>query len=252
MGDEDWTDRGLRSLFSRPGVEPRTFPLPRVFIVSDVRLCREGLALSLASRQSVGVMGSASATEALQRVAMLRPDVVVLGAEVDPALDLPRRLRERAPGVKTIAIAASDSEQDLLAWAEAGASAYAGPDFSADDLVDVIYQVMRGELVCPPRLTALLFGRIASLSAGHVRESAGPALTQREREIVPLLEDGLSNKEIARRLRIGSATVKNHVHNILEKLQVRRRGEISARIRRPHDSGPAVVPATPAVERWPV
>jgi two-component system, NarL family, nitrate/nitrite response regulator NarL len=249
MGDDDWNDPGLRSLFSGPGVEPRTFHLPRVFIVSDVRLCREGLALSLASRQSVGVVGSASAAEALQRVALVQPDVVVLGAEVDPALDLPRRLRERAPGVKTIAIAASDAEQDLLAWAEAGASAYAGPDCSADDLVDIVHQVLRGELVCPPRLTALLFGRIAALSAGQVRESAGAALTQREREIVPLLEEGLSNKEIARRLTIGSATVKNHVHNILEKLQVSRRGEISARLRR--SRGRAAAAVQPTAERWP-
>jgi len=228
MNGEDRTDRGLRSLTSKPGLEPRTFALPRVFVVSDVRLCREGLALSLAGHESIRMVGSASAADAPQLVTLAQPDVVLLGAELDPALDLPRRLRERSPALKTIAIAASDAEQDLLAWAEAGASAYAGPDCSAEDLVHIVHQVLRGELICPPRLTALLFGRIATLSAGLAREPTGAALTQREREIVPLLEDGLSNKEIARRLRIGSATVKNHVHNILEKLHARRRSEAAA------------------------
>jgi len=215
---------------------------PRVFLISDVRLYREGLAQGLAACEGVSLVGSGSTTDTIDVIALAQPDVAVLGAELGPTLDLPRRLRERVPTLRTIAIAASTSEHDLLAWAEAGASAYAGPDCSLADLVAIVHQVVRGELVCPPRLTALLFSRVAALSAAQTREPAASNLTLREREIIPLLEEGLSNKEIARRLHIGSATVKNHVHNILEKLQVRRRGEIGARMRRPR--GAASPPRT--------
>jgi len=87
---------------------------------------------------------------------------------------------------------------------------------------------VRNELVCSPRIAALLFSRIAAIGS---ERSHGSALTRREHEIVSLMTQGLSNKEIARQLRIQNATVKNHIHSILGKLHVRRRGEVAARIR---------------------
>src|SRR5262249_39236172 len=122
---------------------------------------------------------------------------------------------------------------------EAGISAYLTRDSSAEKLVEVVHQSLRGEFACPPRITGLLFRRLASLSAAaHPHFSPGydadspPPLTLRERQIVPLIEQGLSNKEIARSLNIEAATIKNHVHNILRKMNLRRRGEIATQIRR--------------------
>jgi DNA-binding NarL/FixJ family response regulator len=99
-------------------------------------------------------------------------------------------------------------------------------------VVAAVHRAVRGELLCSPRTAALLFNRMAVLSPNRGIAAGDNMLTRREHEIITLVERGLSNKEIARLLRIGNATVKNHVHSILTKLQVRRRGEAAAQIRR--------------------
>jgi len=203
---------------------------PRILIVSGVRLCREGIALALGRTEAVDVLGAAAPFEAFACVAALAPDAVVLDSSLDDGLVLARRLREVASDAKIVAFAVSPIDRDVIAHAEAGMSAFVPRDGSIDDLLGAIQQAMRGEFACSPRLTALLLARIAALSTGQPAHEH--ALTQREKEIVLLVEQGLSNKEIARRLSVGTATVKNHVHNILEKLQVRRRGQAAARMRR--------------------
>jgi two-component system, NarL family, nitrate/nitrite response regulator NarL len=204
---------------------------PGIFILSGVRLYREGLVLTLGSNEAVEVLGAAAPPDAFARIAELRPEVVVLDSSLDDGLRLSRHLRETVPDVKIVAFAVSGIDQDVIAYAEAGISAFVQREGSPEDLVRAVHQALRGELVCSPRLTALLFSRVAALSAARALTLDGVALTQREKEIVPLVEQGLSNKEIARKLCIGAATIKNHVHNILEKLQVRRRGEVAARMR---------------------
>ena len=104
-------------------------------------------------------------------------------------------------------------------------------DASVDDLVDAIRKALRGEVICSARVTGLLFQRVAALSEATQAPSNMRPLTRRECEIAKLVNKGMSNKEIARSLRIASATVKNHVHNILEKLQVSRRGAAAAILR---------------------
>ncbi|HEX7241600.1 MAG TPA: response regulator transcription factor, partial [Longimicrobiaceae bacterium] len=124
-----------------------------------------------------------------------------------------------------------ETEDVVLACAEAGVSGYVSRGASLDDLVGALRSVARGELVCSPHIAGSLFRRVAALSE---RREASPAavLTPREREILGLIDQGLSNKEISRRLRIELSTVKNHVHNLLEKLQVSRRGAAAACLRR--------------------
>lgn len=91
---------------------------------------------------------------------------------------------------------------------------------------------MRGELLCPPRIVARLFDRVAELARDYgPADAAEPVLTRREQQIAQLIREGLSNKEIAAELRIGPATVKRYVHNLLEKFQVQRRSAIAARVR---------------------
>jgi two-component system nitrate/nitrite response regulator NarL len=104
-------------------------------------------------------------------------------------------------------------------------------DASLDDLAGTIRGVLRGELRCPPRIAATLFKRVAALAAPG-RPALATVLTAREREVLAVLDEGLSNKQIAARLCIEIATVKNHVHHILEKLQVASRSEATAYARR--------------------
>jgi len=203
---------------------------PRIFILSNVRLYREGLAVTLGRTNAVDILGAGAPPDAFARVAELLPDVVVLDSSLDDSLSLPRQMREIVPGIKIVAFAVSGVEQDVIACAEAGISAFVPREGSTEDLIDAVRQAIRGELVCSPRVTALLFDRVAALSAGRIKSVDGHALTAREKEIVSLVERGLSNKEIARRLSVGTATVKNHVHNILEKLHIHRRGEVAGRM----------------------
>jgi len=108
-------------------------------------------------------------------------------------------------------------------------AAFVGCSSNVDELVKAVLAALRGELACSPAVAALMCERLASLSASGPRQVSG--LTRREREVAALIGQGLSNKEIASDLRIGPATVKNHVHSILEKLNVRRRSAIVSQLR---------------------
>ena len=204
---------------------------PRIFILSNVRLYREGVAISLSRNESVDVIGSSTASDAPARIAETRPEVVLLDSSLINQPAALRDIRQTLPQSKIVAFAVSEIDRELIACAEAGISAYVAREGSADDLVTAVHRAIRGELFCPPRVAALLFGHIATLTAERPPPILSNVLTKRENEITSLLERGLSNKEIASVLHVGTATVKNHVHNILEKLQVRRRGEVAALMR---------------------
>jgi DNA-binding NarL/FixJ family response regulator len=218
------------------GSEPQTLPRsnlqhpgPTVFIVSDVRLLRDGLVLSLSRQPSLAVADSADLTISPTHIAAARPDVVLLDVGAPGGLETLLVLRQALPDLKIVAIAVSDIEQEVVACAEAGVSGFVSRDGSIQDLVTAVHCAMRNELVCSPRITALLFSRVASIRSERSHAPGNGALTRREHEIVSLMTQGLSNKEIARQ-RIQNATVKNHIHSILAKLHVRRRGEVAARM----------------------
>jgi DNA-binding NarL/FixJ family response regulator len=204
---------------------------PEIFILSDVRLYREGLVLSLSRQSSIAVRGAADTSpRALLQVIELKPDVVILDVSSPTSFDIAKSLCARLPTTKIIAFAVNEIEQDVLACAVAGFAGYVPHDGSEADLLAAIDHAMCGELCCSPRVAGLLFRHLAVVSAQHPSLSEPTPLTQREQQILTLLAQGMSNKEIAREAQISSATVKNHVHSILEKLQVRRRGEAAARL----------------------
>ena len=204
---------------------------PRVLIVSDVRLYREGLAAALAGCQRVEVVGGMAGPDlTVASLSQLHPDVILLDVALPGCLGMPTALSLGHPA-KFVAFAVSEGDEDILACAEAGISGYVGKDGSTKDVVAAIESVVRGELQCPPRLAATLFARLATLARSQARRPGALGLTDRELEIVGLVDQGHPNKEIARRLGIGAATVKNHVHNILEKLNVERRAEAAAMVR---------------------
>jgi two-component system nitrate/nitrite response regulator NarL len=205
----------------------------RVFILSDVRLYREGLAHFLGESSGFEIVGtSGHGGSILGTIMELRPDVALLDLTVADGVAAARDLRRAAPELPVVALAVRELEREILAWAEAGIAGYVTRDGSLDDLVSTIETVARGEAVCSPRVVATLLRRLASLAAERPLAPREVELTLRELQIVELIDDGLSNKEIARQLSIELPTVKNHVHHILRKLQVSRRGEAAASLRR--------------------
>jgi len=142
-------------------------------------------------------------------------------------------IRRRTPSVKVVAITLGETEAEVIQLAEAGVAGYVLPDGSLDDLIIAVESAVRGELYCPPRVAFTLLRRVGAIALGSAaakQEEAGHPvhdLTGREREILRLVDQGMSNKQIARQLGIEVATAKNHVHNILRKLHVHRRIEAS-------------------------
>jgi two-component system nitrate/nitrite response regulator NarL len=201
-----------------------------VLIVADVRLYREGLAASLGTREHVVVFAtSASREDAHARVRELSPDVVIVDMATRESFELIADLRREMPNSKTLAFAVEEVTSDIIDCAEAGAAGYVTADASIDELVAAIERIAREELVCSPRVAATLFRRISERSnrwipAGHTR-----LLTSRERQVLDFIRQGHSNKEIAEKLNIAEPTVKNHVHHLLEKLEVTNRGQAAAR-----------------------
>ena len=142
-----------------------------------------------------------------------------------------RELRAAHDALKVIVLAIDEQEDCVLPLVEAGAAGYVTHEASLAELFSVVRSAVRGEALCSPRIVASLARRLTQMADQRpVRAELGE-LTVRERQIARLLDEGLSNKEIAIQLCIEVATVKNHVHNILEKLHVHRRGEAAARLR---------------------
>ena len=166
------------------------------------------------------------------------PDVVLLNLASFDSRALMRAARAHTPESKLVVLGVSeDDEGEIVACAEAGVSGYHLRSGSLEDLVQLISSVVAGESLCSPRVTALLLHRLAVLAAAVRSDSKGLALTQRETQIVHLVELGLSNKEIAEQLCIEVATVKNHMHSLLAKLGVRRRTHVAAVMRGRTDIG---------------
>jgi two-component system, NarL family, nitrate/nitrite response regulator NarL len=206
-------------------------PLIRVFLVADVSLHRAGLVELLERETRFEVVGTASSVEeCLAEVASCTPDVVLLDVGGDDRGGAIISLLEALPAAKVIVCALPETEDDVIPCVEAGAAACLADETPFTELVATIEHVVSGESLASPRVTAMLLHRVASLSAAR-SSGAEEQLTLREREIVKLIDEGLSNKQIAERLYIEVPTVKNHVHNILEKLHVRRRYEAAARMR---------------------
>jgi two-component system nitrate/nitrite response regulator NarL len=199
----------------------------RVAIIADIRLYRESL-LEVLTKRGVEVVATADSEAPTDDLGDPRPELVLVDTAVADCTATLRRLAQRFPQADVVAIGVPETEHHVLACAEAGVAGYVPREGSLDDLVDTIRNVARGESLCSPTIAASLLRRVATLAAQQ-RPDTDP-LTVRELQIVELIHQGLSNKQIAGQLCIELSTVKNHVHNILEKLQVRRRADAAARV----------------------
>ena len=200
-------------------------------MLSDVRLYSEGLAALLSADGSIRVVGAAAVGEgARETILATRPDILIVDAMTLHRSDFIRRLIADLPGLLVIVCGVSDEADEVIACAQEGAAGYIHRDASSEELLHTIKSVHRGELPCSPRVASQLFRHMASVAkVGSVNSQPTP--TYRERQVIALIERGMSNKEIAVALGIELTTVKNHVHHILAKLDVRRRSGVTAGLR---------------------
>jgi two-component system nitrate/nitrite response regulator NarL len=199
----------------------------RIIIVGPVRLYREALASALEACEGVAIVGLAgSGAEGLAQVYEHQPEVVLLDPTLPEAPCLVRHIRSLPFSLYILALA-TDGETQILDGLEQGIVGFVPSTSSIGDLLEAIDSVRRDELFYPPHLAGLLARRVAALGAHHSPEAVR-VLTEREREILTLIRLGCSNKEAARHLGIEVATVKTHVHNLLAKLGVHRRGQAAA------------------------
>jgi DNA-binding NarL/FixJ family response regulator len=204
-----------------------------VLVIEDNRLVRDGLSALLEAQPDFEVVAAAEGANAgLLQVRETKPHVVLVDAGLgnQDSHRLVESLKKEAPESRVIVMDLLPAEADVIAFIKAGASGFLVKDATTDDFVRTIRSVAEGSDVVPPALTRTLLSHIVdeavARSTAAVLESV--QLTNREREITALIADGLSNKEIATRLTIATYTVKSHVHNILEKLALHSRLQISA------------------------
>jgi two-component system nitrate/nitrite response regulator NarL len=212
-----------------------------VVIIAAVRLYRDGLADVLGRHLTISVAGTAASGPAgIECVRRCRPDLVLVDMVTAGDVDNLTQLRAVSPQSRVVVLGVVESGAEILACIEAGAVGYVPRNGSLADLVTTLELVGRGEAVCPPAIVAALLGRVAELTGGGTLTMSGSEqLTSRELQVIRLIENGLTNREIADRLSMALSTVKNHTHSIFDKLQIRRRAEAAAWVRRHHRWDPA-------------
>jgi len=218
-----------------PALSRGELGLPSVkvaLVVSEVRFLRDSLTEILSRVPAIKVGGHAATSgNALAAALALRPEIILLDVAFPDGTRTAARLCSALPEVKIIALGIRETEEDVLAWAEAGVTGYVPNTASVEDLVILIGQISRGEQSCPSHIVGGLMRRIAA--AGREPHAPAPpasGLTRRESEILNLVGAGHSNKDIARRLSISLGTTKSHVHNLLGKLRLQRRAEVMTRL----------------------
>jgi DNA-binding NarL/FixJ family response regulator len=235
-GPDAPTDRHARlETFAAAGppVEPVgrgcSVPTARFLIVDDCKLNRDNLAAIFAAH---GGSEPAVAWDLPSLCAALRevePEIVLFNMGTRDNMTLLRRVRHTCPEAKMIVVGISeDDESEVVACAEAGVAGYHLRADSLDDLITLTTKVANGETTCSSKVSAILLRRLSTLAAQRRPEVKELVLTEREIQILRLLESGISNREIANRLCIALHTVKNHVHSVLSKLGVSTRGEAAA------------------------
>jgi DNA-binding NarL/FixJ family response regulator len=204
----------------------------RIFLIEDHRTLREGIAAMINGEEDMTVVGASGGNgDTLLQMRKLSPHVVLLdlGLRNQNGIRTTAALTREFPEINVIGMGLIPSQLDIIELVEAGASGLILKDASIEVFLGTIRSVVRGTKVLPPALAGSLFSHVIEQAQ---REEKGKLInavqmTKREREIIPLIADGLSNKEIAQRLNVATYTVKSHVHNILEKLALHSRLQIA-------------------------
>lgn len=203
-----------------------------LLLIEDNRLLREGLLAMLEEQPDIKVAASPGNSDAIAKVRRVKPAVILLdlGLRSQHSLRLVGQLGKIAAASRIIGMDLVPVQEDLVQYVEAGVCGFVLKDATFDDFLATIRSVARGINVLPPLLTGSLFSQIVEHATrkGKGNPFASVRMTSREREVIALISEGLSNKDIAGRLHLATDTVKSHVHNILEKLALHTRLEIAS------------------------
>ncbi|MDX2530957.1 response regulator transcription factor [Streptomyces europaeiscabiei] len=198
----------------------------RVFLLDDHEVVRRGVHDLLNDEPDITVIGEAANVEqALVRVPALRPQVAVLDVRLPDGdgVTVCRELRSQMPELACLMLTSFDDEEALLDSIMAGASGYVLKQIQGSDLVSAVRTVAAGQSLLDPSATARLMARLRQDQQPEEEPDALPGLTTREREILALIGEGLTNRQIGQRLYLAEKTVKNHISRLLAKLGVERR-----------------------------
>jgi DNA-binding NarL/FixJ family response regulator len=203
-------------------------PPIRVLVADGHALFRHGLISVLSAATDLAVVGETSdGLEVIEQAAELEPDVVLVDVRLPTVsgIEAARRIRVAQPTVRILVLTESEDEEDLYGAVRAGATGYLLKEVAIDEIADAIRSVANGQALVAPTMTTKLLSEFNALSRRLEEEHDGRRLTDRELEVLRLIARGMSNKDIGAELVIAENTVRNHVRNILEKLQVRSRVE---------------------------
>jgi DNA-binding NarL/FixJ family response regulator len=204
----------------------------KILLIEDNRILRDGIKALLNAQVDLNVVAvSGAQQDTLQRARTLRPHVVLIDVGLRNAngLRIVSTLARDLPQTRVIGMGLMPSQRDVIEFVESGAAGFLLKDATIEEVFRTIRSVARGARVLPPPLTESLFTHVVEKAAQR-RKGILPGavrMTKREREIILLIAEGMSNKEIAQRLSLSTYTVKSHVHNILEKMALHSRLQIA-------------------------
>jgi len=203
-----------------------------LIIIEDNRVLREGLVAMLAEISGVNVLSAAGSSRAALEALRLKPQVALLnrGLQKQSCLQVMKKIKKEYPDVKMVVMDLMPGQTDVMEFVQAGVSGFIVSNATLDDFITTIRTVANGEKVLPDPLTNSLFSQIidTAVKTGNPPLKEAVTMTRREQEIIALIAQGLSNKDIARSLNLATHTVKSHVHNILEKLALHSRLQVAA------------------------
>lgn len=207
-------------------------PKIRLLLIEDNRILRDGITDMLDGHRDVKVVAvSDGKHDTLSKADKVKPDVVLmdLGLDSQNSLDVMQSMKKEFPAIKIIGMGLAPAQADIMEFVQAGADGFILKDATVENMIATIRSVAKGETVLPLPMTASLFFQVAehALLKGRRNLKMAVRMTQREKEIIALIVEGLSNKQIAVKLNIATFTVKSHVHNILEKLALHSRLQIA-------------------------
>lgn len=204
-----------------------------IIIIEDNRLLRDGISAMINEQPDFRIIASLSEREkSLTKIFTLIPDVVLidLGLRSQNSLQVVKSISEKSPDIKIIVMDLLPAQSDILDYVKAGASGFILKNAMVNEFLKTIRTVASGEKVLPPHMTNSLFTQIVERAVNGTKNSnfmKSLRMTKREREVIELIADGMTNKEIGNILHLSPFTVKSHVHNILEKMALRTRVQIA-------------------------